>query len=329
MDPRRNEHYRGSTNDSKGFLSDRPWSIVVRTTLEISTIKKGITNLKQRHDESVATSSWLPKSSSFQDEEARNYKLQRFNSGGNRDARQVLDKKRSSYQAPKESIKEYSRENPSPRKSARTHLTYMEKGKEAAVASLEVPSLTSPKVISPLENKVQGKPVREPISKEEELQIQKELDEMKERNLALSAEENKILQEKADELYALTMHQEEIDNDDLLDDGMQNAYMQLSGERTKDSPLSKSAHIRKRAETRRRVSQSPLELPGVASKKRNILPNGPPKKRSENKSQTLRSRTGKPSLTIPRIGVFQSSTEPSLAQVWWGPKTHPIRINEV
>lgn len=45
-------------------------------------------------------------------------------------------------------------------------------------------------------------------------------------------EENKTLQEKADELYALTMHQEDIDNDDLLDDGMQNAYMQLSGERT-------------------------------------------------------------------------------------------------
>lgn len=157
MDPRRNEHYRGSTNDSKGFLRDRP--LEYRSThhsqdfydkerdhkpmwqrLETnfhSYYPRHQENLnsfntdyrKQRHDESVATSLWLPKSSSFQDEEARNYKLQRFNSGGNRDARQVLDKKRSSYQAPKESIKEYSREDPSPRKSARTHLTYMEKGK--------------------------------------------------------------------------------------------------------------------------------------------------------------------------------------------------------
>ncbi|CAL9223168.1 unnamed protein product [Arabidopsis halleri] len=134
---------------------------------------------------------------------------------------------------------------------------------------------------------------------------------MKVRHLALSAEEQKILQEQADELYAVTMRQEEVDNDDLLDDGLQDKDMQLSGECTviefPKGSLSKSAHRRRRAEARRRVNQSPLELPGVASKKRNILSNGSPKKRSENKSQTLRSRSGKPSLTVPRTGVFPSS----------------------
>ncbi|KAG7594321.1 Endonuclease/exonuclease/phosphatase superfamily [Arabidopsis thaliana x Arabidopsis arenosa] len=211
--------------------------------------------------------------------------------------------------------------------------------KEAAISPSDPISLAIPKVITP---------------EEEDMQLQKEIDEMKARHSALSADERKTLQEKADKLYAdelhaLHMRQVDVDNDDLLDDDMQNTDNQLSGEHTVSEQLipisnrqekstspslspgnkqvspspsrrpvkerieipkgsmSKSAHRRRRAETKRRISQSPIELPGVASKKRNILLNGSPKKRSVNKSQTLRSRTGKPAPSLPRTGVFPSS----------------------
>ncbi|CAL9246181.1 unnamed protein product [Arabidopsis halleri] len=222
--------------------------------------------------------------------------------------------------------------------------------KEAAATPSQAISLANPKVTPSLEKGSQKTPTKSALSKEEELQLQKDLEEMKERHLTLSAEEKKALQDQADELYTLHMQQEDVDNDDLLVDDMQDTNIQVSGEHTvseqikpisrlqekptspslspsvkRDSPspsrrpakerivvpngsLSKSAHRRRRAENRRRVSQSPIELPGVASKKRNILFNGSPKKRPENKSQTLRSRSGKPATTVPRSGVFPSSS---------------------
>lgn len=388
---------------------------------------------KRRHDESVATSSWRPRSARQQEGDFRDRKVQRLAVGDTKDARHTLDRKRHSEPSQREDPREILRKDKSPRRDliwqpslknkdirgmteedeSRTitapdlrqkldsgRLIYKEKessqaradkssekvsrstatmkelksSKENATLILTSNNISNMKgkehqkkasapltdfkegnanaktlVNSPIEERAEGKSARKSITQEEELQIQKDLDEMKERHLALSKEERKTLQEEADELYALTMQQEEVDNDDLLDDVLQDTDVQMSGEHTvseqiipvsrgsaspaspslspnsKSNPpspsrrpvkerieipkgsLSKSAHRRRRAKNRRRVSQSPLELPGAASKKRNILNNGSPKKRSEHKSQTLRSRHGKPTSTVPRTGVFPSS----------------------
>ncbi|KAG7594365.1 Zinc knuckle CX2CX4HX4C [Arabidopsis thaliana x Arabidopsis arenosa] len=313
---------------------------------------------KRRHDESVATSSWVPKSARQQEGDYRNRKVQRLSSEDTRDARKTLDRKRFSEPHLREGFKEGSRKENSPRRDlfrqpsprdsgkvgppvedgSRTITTsdlhwkrdngrvyYKEKEKSRAgtvkasekVAGLVDPlkAANTPKTKSrpistgdltpTLKDKVHSKEDLSkediaPLTEEEELQLKEwEEFEAKQNNTDLMETDEKSPGKEDNDEDKLIMQQEDLDNDDLLEDNLQEDDGQVSG--------SKASHRRRRTEAKSQTNKGATELPGMASKKRNLLNAGSPKKRVEAKSQTARSRNGKPSSAFPRSGVFPSA----------------------
>ncbi|KAG7559082.1 Reverse transcriptase domain [Arabidopsis thaliana x Arabidopsis arenosa] len=362
---------------------------------------------KRRHDESVATSSWVPKSARQQEGDYRDRKVQRLSSEDTRDARKTLDRKRFSEAHQREGFKEGSKKENSPRRDlfrqpsprdtgkvgppvedgSRTITTsdlhwkrdngrvyYKEKEKSRAgtvKASEKVAGLVDPlkaantaktkslpistgDLTPTLKDKVHSKEDLSkediaPLTEEEELQLKEwEEFEAKQNNTDLMETDEKSPGKEDNDEDKLIMQQEDLDNDDLLEDNLQEDDGQVSGEHTVSEQIqpvsrikqplspsslslnskvapsptrrpakerieypkvsgSKASHRRRRTEAKSQTNKGATELPGMASKKRNLLNAGSPKKRVEAKSQTARSRNGKPSSAFPRSGVFPSA----------------------
>ncbi|KAG7535395.1 Endonuclease/exonuclease/phosphatase superfamily [Arabidopsis thaliana x Arabidopsis arenosa] len=357
---------------------------------------------KRRHDESVATSTWVPKSVRQQEGDYRDRKVQRVSSDYTRDARYTLDRKRFSEPYQREGFREGSRYDKSPRRDLFRQPSPRDKGKERPPTEDGSRTITASDLhrkrdngrvyykekessrtgtakatekgvdlVAPMEEvntpkaRTEPSPNRDlspamkerehsqedlaPLTEEEELQLKEwEEFEAKQINTDLMETAEKSPEKEDNDENKLIMQQEELDNDDLLEDNLQEEVAQVSGEHTvseqiqpvsrRKQPLSpsslslnskaapsptrrpakerieypkvsgsKASHRRRRAEAKSQTNKGAAELPGMASRKRNMLNAGSPKKRVEAKSQTARSRNGKPSSALPRSGVFPSA----------------------
>ncbi|CAL9234380.1 unnamed protein product [Arabidopsis halleri] len=85
---------------------------------------------KRRHDESVATSTWVPKSVRQQEGDYRDRKVQRVSSEDTRYARYILERKRLSEPYQREGFREGSRNDKFPRRDLFKQPSPRDKGKE-------------------------------------------------------------------------------------------------------------------------------------------------------------------------------------------------------